>query len=36
MAKLETFYPIAATPKRAGYKEYLPSVQMIEISREII
>lgn len=38
MAKLETFYPIVATPKRAGYKEYLPSVQMqmIEISREII
>ncbi|ECB9647780.1 hypothetical protein AB4033_002269 [Listeria monocytogenes] len=27
MAKLETFYPIVATPKRAGYKEYLPSVQ---------
>ncbi|HHQ1130242.1 TPA: AraC family transcriptional regulator, partial [Listeria monocytogenes] len=25
MAKLETFYPIVATPKRAGYKEYLPS-----------
>lgn len=47
MAKLETFYPIVATPKRAGYKEYLPSAaltgyircfgrQMIRISREII
>lgn len=36
MAKLETFYPIVATPKRAGYKEYLPNAQMIEISREII
>lgn len=25
MAKLASFYPIVATPKRAGYKEYLPS-----------
>lgn len=36
MAKLTSFHPIVATPKRAGYKEYLPNVQMIEISREII
>ncbi|MCW4372629.1 helix-turn-helix domain-containing protein [Listeria monocytogenes] len=28
MAKLETFYPIVATPKRAGYKEYLPSAAL--------
>ncbi len=36
MAKLASFYPIVATPKRDGYKEYLPSAWMIEISREII
>ncbi|EMX5394134.1 hypothetical protein AAG981_002251 [Listeria innocua] len=28
MAKLTSFYPIVATPKRDGYKEYLPSARL--------
>ncbi|MBF2490179.1 helix-turn-helix domain-containing protein [Listeria marthii] len=28
MAKLSSFYPIVATPKRSGYKEYLPSAAL--------
>ncbi|PZF87277.1 AraC family transcriptional regulator [Listeria ivanovii] len=28
MSKLRTFQPIVATPKRAGYKEYLPSAPL--------
>ncbi|MBC1375668.1 helix-turn-helix domain-containing protein [Listeria farberi] len=28
MAKLTNFYPIVATPKRIGYKEYLPSARL--------
>lgn len=28
MAKLASFYPIVATPKRDGYKEYLPSARL--------